>query len=472
MSTIYRTNTPNGFVAFRVVDGQMYWIDNGNDYQTLVAGGSPVQTVSEATIQDLARTNTYAGPAPTTGFLSGRTQGIIDRAAGAAPAPQPAGTIGSISGPATVNTPGTRVPGSTTTPTRPPGMPAYPAPVGGGPSGGGGGGNTGGGGGGAAGGGSSAPADPMAAIERERLEDERARAAQLRRDQMLETFGLIQSFLNDAGLGHLATIDGNGTPGGWLWGIIQQHGPNGALIQMAIEQHEDWRTRFAPIVRQRERAGRGEAVVVMSPKELMEYERDIQVLMRNAGLPPSMYNSFATAHRLVDANVSVTETQQRLGDAWNRVRNVDPLIRGAFEDFYGVGYGDTALAAFFLDPETTLAELDTTSRAAYTRGMGQRYGLDIRRDRAENIATSPRTEAGIDQGLRMVSEMQTIFERGITERGNLTAETTGVDSVFDGDARANRDMERRVARRRTADMSSAGGAMQDRDGLIGLRTAR
>lgn len=285
----------------------------------------------------------------------------------------------------------------------------------------------------------------------------------------MELFELIRESLVQAGLGHLATVSPTGMPGGWLWDHIKVHGDSGARLTMALEQHPDWQARFAPIVEQRRRAAEGVPTVIMTARELMEYEAEAKAIFRNAGLPKRMWGDLDTIHQLVLNDISPNELADRLGSVFSRVRNVDPAIREAFENFYGVGNGDAELAAFFLDPDRTLASLEKQSRAAYTAGMGASYGIDIGRSRAERIARLPRTEGGIDEGLRQVAAMRTVFEAGITERGSLTAEREGLGSVFDGDAAASRELERRVARRRTADQSSVGGALQTREGIAGLR---
>lgn len=283
-------------------------------------------------------------------------------------------------------------------------------------------------------------------------------------------YQLLSSYLRDLGLGALATTSANGDPGGWLWQQIQTGIDSAEELRIAIESTDVWRDRFGVIVEQRQRAARGEPVQVMSVDEVVAYERSAAQLMRQAGLPASFYDSYRDFNSLILSGLSIVEIDERLGEAWNRARNVAPEVRQAFEDFYGVGQGDSALAAFFLDPERTQATLERASRAAYTAGMGERYGIGINRQRAEDIATGPLTEGGIVQGLEQVNRLGGVFTEGIGETQDLTAEREGLDLVFDGSAEAQTAIDRRLSARRSGDRSSSGGAALTNRGLVGSRS--
>jgi hypothetical protein len=283
-------------------------------------------------------------------------------------------------------------------------------------------------------------------------------------------YASLSTYLQQLGLGELAPIGGSGNPSGWLWSRLLQGVDTPDELQIAIEQTDVWRNRFGVIVEQRNRAAKGEPVRVMTAEEVVAYESTAAQLFRQAGLPTWMRDSYGDFRELILNNVSASELAERLGQAWDRVRSIDPKIRDAFTEFYGVGQGDAALASWFLDPERTIANIDVASRAAYTAGLGGRYGIDIDRATAERIATQPLTEAGIDEGLRQVNQLSTVFAAGALERDSLGVEE-GLASVFEGDGAANQRIERRVAGRRSNDQSSLGGAAFNREGLIGTRAA-
>lgn len=283
-------------------------------------------------------------------------------------------------------------------------------------------------------------------------------------------YQMLSSYLRDLGLGDLATTDANGNPGGWLWQQIQTGIDSAEELRVAIESTSTWRDRFGVIVEQRQRAARGEPVQVMSVDEVVAYERSVAQLMRQAGLPNTFYDSYQDFNQLILSGMSVSEIDERLGQAFDRARNTAPEVRQAFEDFYGIGQGEGALAAFFLDPERTQATLDRASRAAYAAGMGERYGIGIDRARAEQIATGPMTEGGIVQGLEQVNRLGNVFREGLGETGtDLTAEGEGLDLVFDGSAEAQAAVDRRIGTRKSGDRSSTGGAALTNQGLVGSR---
>lgn len=283
-------------------------------------------------------------------------------------------------------------------------------------------------------------------------------------------FTMLASYLRDLGLGELATTNAAGDPSGWLWQQIQGGIDSADELRVAIESTDVWRDRFGVIVEQRRRAAKGDPVEVMSVEEVVAYERAAGQLMRQAGLPASFYDSYQDFNSLILDGVSVAEIDERLGESFNRARNVAPEVRAAFEDFYGVGRSEAALAAYFLDPERTLNTLQRESRTAYAAGMGERYGIGLSRSRAEQIAGSPLTEGGITQGLEQVNRLGAVFSESIGETNDLQAGREGVDLVFDGDSSADTAISRRVASRRAGDRTAVGGAALSREGLIGSRS--
>lgn len=496
---IYRVDGvgPDGgsFIAFRLIDGEMYWIRDGQEYLDLVQGGNPVHSVSEADMGNVFQGARLVGSAPPSGYLSQSNQQLWaaqEAAAGNANLPpsqqgitNPDGesVIYRIEGgpdggfiafrrigdqmywirsgdelqqlvdggsPVLVRTQsqmqtlfssltliGDAPPTGWLSDTNQGYWERRDDP--------------------------NAPTDPTS--ETPEVSDVISPGA-------TRLFSMIAEFLQQAGLGHLTEFGPNGEPGGWLWEQILGGNDTEAGLTMAIEQLPEWQQRFAPIVEQRRRRAEGLATIVMTPLELMEYEATAAQIMRNAGLPRWMQQDLSMIHDLVLNDISEVELNARLGSAWNRVRNTDPLVRQAFQDFFGVGRGDAEMAAFFLDPDRTIAHLEMASRTAYAAGFGQRYDLNLNFGQAERIAQTSRTEAGIEQGFSQINQMRTIFSAGITEHGELTGETTGLDAVFDGDGRALREIERRVARRRIHDQSSVGGALMTNQGLVGAREAR
>lgn len=292
--------------------------------------------------------------------------------------------------------------------------------------------------------------------------------AQADTNSMFQTLG---QQLRDMGLGALFTVDAQGTPGGWLWQQMQAGVDTAEELQAALQQTDVYRERFGVIVEQQQRAAKGEAVYVMSPQEVIEYEHTAKQLMRKAGLPTTFYDRPEDFNKLILSDISVSELDQRLGQAYEYVQAAPPEVRQAFTDFYGVAQGDAHLAAWALDPDRTLTDINRATRTAYTGGMAKRFDIQLGRDAAQRIADLPKTEAGITEGLENISAQADLFREGVFDTTDLTAENHGVASVFEADAEASKAIERRLIQRKNIDRSSTGGAALTNQGLIGAGTA-
>lgn len=283
-------------------------------------------------------------------------------------------------------------------------------------------------------------------------------------------FNELTSYLNELGLGTLFSLGTDGSPSGWLWDQITTGIDTPEQLIVALEGTQEFKTRYKVIFDLRARAAAGEPVTVPSVGEVREYEQTVSTMMRQAGMPAWFYDSYTDAHELMTKGISASELEARISTGWTTVRDINPAIRQAFSDFYGVGTGDAALAAFILDPSLTMNSLERASRAAYTAGYGSTLGFDIGKGLAEQVAALPKTEAGIYQDLTEASRLRGLTVEGITEADNLS-ENTAIEAVSLGSAEAQGKLERRQLERQAAERSSTGGAAMTQQGLIGARTA-
>lgn len=283
--------------------------------------------------------------------------------------------------------------------------------------------------------------------------------------------GMYQSmvdYLQQYGLSSLFSIGPNGAPSGWLWDQMVAGVDTADEIKIAIENTNVWKSRFDVIVKQREAAASGQPIQVMTPDQVIQYETTAAATFRNAGLPTSMYsNPQRDFEGLMLGNVSTAELQDRLGEAFSRVKDTPPAVRAAFQEFYGVGSGDAGLAAFFLDPDTTMANLQRDSRVAFTAGTGARYGINVDFGLASSIADKGLTDAGVEQGFENVNRLDSLFQENATDQTDLSAEKEGVASVFGGDGLAQQKINQRAAERSNQNRANSGGALVTNAGAIG-----
>lgn len=281
-------------------------------------------------------------------------------------------------------------------------------------------------------------------------------------------FDNLAAYLDSLGLGSLFTVDAQGRPGGWLWDQVTGGIDSEAGLQLALEQTPVYQARYGVIGRLRTRAASGEPLIVPTVQQVREYEQSAAQLMRQTGFPSWFYDNFSDLQGLMEQGYSLPELEHRIGQTWETVANADPHVMQAFEDYYGI-QGAGALAAFVLDDQYTLAQLDKYSRAAYTGGMGRAVGLNLDRALSERIADLPTTEAGIVEDLNTVAELQGrgVFSEGWTETADLTAEGEGIGAVVFGDGAAAGAIGRRTLSRRANEVSSTGGAALTQAGLAG-----
>lgn len=285
-----------------------------------------------------------------------------------------------------------------------------------------------------------------------------------------QVFAGLSNYLNEMGLGKLFSVDSQGNPGGWLWNRMQAGTDTPEELRIAIESTDVFRERFGVIVEQRRRAAAGEPVYVMSPQDVLDYERTVKQTMAAAGLPGWFYDQPEDFNNLILNDMSPAEVSQRIAEGYEYVQSAPPEVRAAFNEFYGVGQGDAALAAWALDPDRVVRDINKATRTAYASGMAKRFDVEISRQAAERLADLPRTEAGIVEGLTQVASQANIFDEGIGEATDITTDQ-GVDAVFEGDAAAITAMNRRVGQRRSVNQAATGGAAISNTGVVGASSS-
>ena len=280
----------------------------------------------------------------------------------------------------------------------------------------------------------------------------------------------MAAYLKTIGLGDLLTIDSQGNPSGWLWNQLQAGVDSESELMIALEQTDTFRNRFGVIQEQQKQSAAGGAVHVMTAQEVLAYEKTVQQAMAAAGMPEWLYDEPKDYHKLILAGFSPKEVELRIQQGYDYVQASPPEVRQAFDDFYGVGKGDAALAAWALDPDKTKAEITRATRTAYAGGIARRFDIEIDKASAQAIADLPKTEAGIAEGMKNVAAMGDVFDEGIGEVVDLT-DATGLAAEFEGSAEANALIEKRILERKSNSKSSTGGAVLTRSGLSGAGSA-
>lgn len=284
-----------------------------------------------------------------------------------------------------------------------------------------------------------------------------------------DLFSQISQVLTEAGLGNLFTVNPDGSPGGALWTQITSGLDNQAALMLWFENTPEFQQRFPVIAQARQRDASGQMGAVPTPAQVLAYEREVGQQLRLAGLPSFMYEDRNYVQNLMANDLSADEVEARLGQAWTLVRNSDPAVLNQFTEFFGI-QGDAAMAAFFLDPDRTLASIDRVARTAYTAGMGDTLGINLSREVADRIAGLPTTAGGIWQDLTAAARFDVpggVLDEGFTETLDLSMDDV-IDSTFFGDGEAANAIERRILERQANSRSSMGGAAITQRGAVGV----
>lgn len=250
---------------------------------------------------------------------------------------------------------------------------------------------------------------------------------------------ILRDLLRQYGLDSLTT---------WAMDALAR-GLSGTQVEQEMRQQPAFIARF-PAISERERLG----LPAISPAEILANERQYAQIMRNNGMPPSFYDQPEDFTRLLVADKSPAEVQTLVEDGFTRVRQAPPEVRTAFRDYFGVD-GDSALAAFFLDPERARPALMKMATQAEIGGAGRQFGFAVSADTAGRIAETTGGQ-GAAQTFGQLAETKPLFDATVTEAPSLTAAKEGVAAAFGLDAQS-RDAVRKRQEERQAQFSGFGG---------------
>lgn len=254
---------------------------------------------------------------------------------------------------------------------------------------------------------------------------------------------------------------------GWAWSEIQNNRPQSQIL-LDMRDTNDFKQRFGTVMDARKKAG----LPAMSPGEIVSYENQWNQLAKASGLPDG-FGARDTAQKLMAANVSMAEAQSRVQNGYTQMIQAPVEVRAAFDAFFGPK-SDSALAAFFTDPELSLPDLERQVAEAQIGGEATMAGFgNVDEALARRLAAAGVSEAQARQGFGQLAGERPLFEQTVGEQlsgGGVTAEQ-GVSGEF-GLSGTDAAAVRRAAEQRKADFSGYGSAAADQSGVIGTGSAR
>lgn len=280
--------------------------------------------------------------------------------------------------------------------------------------------------------------------------------AEQREQANVSARAIIDTTLADYGLEELSDF---------AWEAIQRGDPVSKIL-LDLRETQPYKDRFPGIVQRRE-AG----LPPIRESEYIEYEERAKALMRGANLPVGFYDENEDIGKLIGTNVSLQQLSQRVQEGYQQVAEAPEEVRRAFSEFFGVN-GDSALAAFFLDPERAESFLAEATETAQVGGTALRFGLEVTQERASRIRSTGTSQAGLEQALRQTNRVRSLFNETAGEKVDFTAEREGLDAFLNiGDPFAEERIRSRLEARNAAFQGQAG-AGQGQQGLFGLGSNR
>jgi hypothetical protein len=281
---------------------------------------------------------------------------------------------------------------------------------------------------------------------------------------------VIADALKEFGLGGLTN---------WAWGLVTQ-GAGADQITTELYSQPLFQAQFPGIF---DRIKKG-----LPPVSIAQYislEDSYDQLVTQYGLPRSVLTKDFVGN-LIGSDVAPAEFQDRIVKGYALVNSdsTPASVRQAFAQWFGPK-GDGQLAGFFLNPKNNAAVLEKEALMAQVQGAGVNAGVNIGRNRAEQIAGMGDTYQQVASGLNKLTQTAGLYQsnqaegyssraiRGVVGQDyNLTESNQGVNAALGLSAAAEQEVEQRSLERQNQFRGGGGAAQQPTSGYIGLGPAK
>lgn len=243
----------------------------------------------------------------------------------------------------------------------------------------------------------------------------------------------------------------------WAWQEILA-GNSAAKVMQDLRQRPEYKARF-PAMDSRRALG----LPPISEQQYIESEGTFRDIMRSNGMPPGFWDQPSDYTALIANDISPTELQQRVQDGWAKVTNAPPEVRQVFKDWFGPD-GDTALAAYFIDPSKAESVLMKAVETARMGGYANLFGMNVTQTRANQIFDFGKTADQAIQAYGALGNLSPVFDETVSETADLTKEQQGLNAELGLDATSQAAINQRLRQRSNA-TAGGGGALLGQQGL-------
>lgn len=192
------------------------------------------------------------------------------------------------------------------------------------------------------------------------------------------------------------------------WDFIVKNGYEPSQLRMWIYEQPEFAARFPAMktLQAKQRA--------VSPEEYIRLEKQYKQVMQNAGMVSQFFDSPNDFTSLIENEIDPQIFEKRVNDGFQRVANASPSVRQAFTNYFGIS-GDTALAAFFIDPQRATPAIMEAARAAEIGGAALSYNVDVDVNYATKLAQMGVSYSQALEGMQRVSQMRYLFDTSVGE---------------------------------------------------------
>jgi hypothetical protein len=187
---------------------------------------------------------------------------------------------------------------------------------------------------------------------------------------------------------------------------------------------------------------------VISEDEYMKIENSYKEVMRFFDLPAGFMDDRATFGKMIGAEVSPKELQDRAQVAQDFAKTTDPATRKALTEYYGVGEG--GITAYVLDADKALPLIQKQAKAASLVGASGKSGFNFSNTealaRADKAAYSKMTVDDMSQKFGQAGMLRDAQQRlAYLEKDTYDSEEA-LGAVIEGDQGALLKSKKRAER--------------------------
>jgi hypothetical protein len=189
---------------------------------------------------------------------------------------------------------------------------------------------------------------------------------------------------------------------------LAMSGAGSDTISLALQQSDAYKARFAG-----NELRRAAGLSVLSPAEYIATEKAYDQVLRAAGVPTTFYRGTDEMSKLIGADVSPTELQNRVDLAAKSISNADPFYTQQLQNFYGLSQGD--MIAHVLDPAVAAPLIQKQVSTATIGAAAARNATNVDLSTAAQLAGMGISQAQAEQGFGNIAaqlpSMQAIASR-------------------------------------------------------------